>query len=293
MKSSGHRCRKSLFTQQQAFTLVELLVVMSIIGILVGMLLPAVQQVRESARRTECSNNVRQMSLAFQMHHSSLRYFPTGGWNWDDPPTYSPNPAVGAKQKAGWGFQILPYVEGENVTRSGALTAIGTPNPLFFCPSRRGPEVVELPDNYSPPFGSALITHALTDYAASNREGTGAVRRFEPIRMRDITDGSSNTLLIGGKRLNLAFLGQPQDDDNEGYTAGWNEDTIRRTDLPPAADYQAPIGDGEKLFGSSHPQVVNCALADGSVRAISYSVDALTFDLLGKRSDGQTFSLDP
>ena len=103
---------------------------------------------------------------------------------------------------------------------------------------------------------------------------------------------SHDTLIVGEKRMNLATLGQPQDDDNEGYTAGWNEDTIRSTDLPPATDYLADIGDGEKLFGSSHPGTVNMVFVDGSVHALAYFIDAETFANLGNRKDGQSINLD-
>ena len=105
-------------------------------------------------------------------------------------------------------------------------------------------------------------------------------------RFADLTDGTAHTLLVAEKRMNLRFLGQPQDDDNEGYTAGWNEDTIRRTTRPPAPDHRDPTGDGDKLFGSSHPGRMNAAFADGSVRPVSYAVDRLTFELLGDRADG-------
>ena len=130
------------------------------------------------------------------------------------------------------------------------------------------------------------MTHALSDYAAGNREQTGIVRRFTPLRIAEVTDGLSHTLLLGDKRLNVRQLDEPQDDDNEGYTVGWNEDTIRRTDEPPQPDHDGGE-DGEKLFGSSHPGVFNAALADGSVHSVSYEIAAEAFERLGNRSDGQ------
>src|SRR5258708_25127169 len=132
------------------------------------------------------------------------------------------------------------------------------------------------------------MTHGLCDYAASNKEGTGAVQQFDPVRIMEITDGTSNTLLIGEKRMNRSLLGAKQPDDNQGYTCGFNYDTIRKTARPPAPDYFAPIGDGAGLFGSAHPGVVNFAFADGSVHPIRYSIDPIVFKYLGQRNDGQT-----
>jgi prepilin-type N-terminal cleavage/methylation domain-containing protein len=273
------------------FTLVELLTVIAIVGILIALLLPAVQASREAARRASCENNLKQICLAFQNHHATLRFFPTGGWNWNTPPTYlGGHPQVGAEQRAGWGFQILPFLEGNTAWQAGAVTAVGAADPVFFCPSRRSPQTVSTPDAYQPPLTSSTVVHALCDYAASNREGTGVVRRKDPVRIRQIADGTSQTLLAADKRLNLQFLGQAQDDDNDGYTSGWNLDTIRRTGTPtvgarPEPDYSG-IGDGEKLFGSSHPEIINAAFVDGSVRTISYSVDKVVFNYLGSIGDG-------
>ncbi len=264
----------------------------AIIGILIGMLLPAVQAVREAARRASCSNKLRQLSLAFHLHHDSHDFFPTGGWDWFRPPLFEGGPVIGEQQHAGWGFQVLPYIEANNVWESDALTAIETPNPIFFCPSRRGPQTVVGEDNYFPRFELETVTRALCDYAGSNRDGTGALRRRFPVAFKDVTDGTSNTLLLGDKRLNTATLGSEQDDDNEGYTAGFNEDTIRRTDQPPAADYSAPVGDGEKLFGSSHPGVVMMSFVDGSVKPVSYSIKADVFEFMGNRADGETANQD-
>lgn len=262
----------------------------AIIGALVGMLLPAVQASREAARRTQCSNNLRQLALAFQNHHAAFDEFPSGGWQWDLAPTYDGGrPAVGATQKAGWGFQVLPYIEGAVAWQSGPVAAIGTPAAIFFCPSRRGPQVVQRIDQYNPLLTGGMLDHALCDYAGSNREETGAITRYKSTRLAEITDGASHTLLLGEKRLNVARLGEPQDDDNEGYSVGWNEDTIRRTDKLPKQDYSSDDAedDGEKLFGSSHPAGLHAALADGSVRSLSYEVDESAFERLGNRDDGQ------
>ena len=282
------RLRLSRNRTRSGFTLIELLVVIAIIAMLIALLLPAVQQAREAARRTECKNHLKQIGLAFHNHHDQYRFFPTGGWNWNTPPTFTNgSPAVGEKQRAGWGFQILPFIEAGNVWSSGPVQAISTPNPTFFCPTRRSAQVFTMDDFYEPPLTGDSVSNAQCDYAASNSEGTGVVKRFKPNRFRDITDGTSQTLLIAEKRINRAFLGQQQDDDNEGYTAGWNEDTIRRTDRIPAPDYSAPVGDGERLFGSSHSGGVNALLADGSVRVISYHIDESVFRKLGDRRDGE------
>jgi prepilin-type N-terminal cleavage/methylation domain-containing protein/prepilin-type processing-associated H-X9-DG protein len=285
------------------FTLIELLVVIAVIGTLIGLLLPAVQKVREAAARASCQNNLKQFGLAFHNHHDTLNYFPSGGWFWNTPPTYvNGTPAVGADQQAGWGFQILPYIEADNVWRGGGATtdlgriqvAIGATNKLFFCPTRRRPQTVT--QAYAEYLGGIPVTTALCDYAGSNREKTGVLNKFTPTRMADITDGTSNTLLLGEKRLNLTRLGQRQDDDDIGYTSGWDVDTIRSTETRPAPDYFAPPDNreatGENKFGSSHPGRFNAVFADGSVRPISYAVDPVVFSYLGNRADGQVIGND-
>jgi prepilin-type N-terminal cleavage/methylation domain-containing protein/prepilin-type processing-associated H-X9-DG protein len=283
---------------RRGFTLIELLVVIAIIGILIALLLPAVQKVREAANRANCKNNLKQIGLAFHNHHDSLSYFPTGGWDWSDPPTYNGGqPAVGAEQRAGWGFQILPFLEGDNVWKGGqaandqdrVLVAIATPNKVFFCRSRRPPQTLTFSD---PDYLSGLdATHALCDYAASNLEGTGVVQSVTPVRISDITDGTSNTLMVAEKRINLSYLGQRQPADDIGYTSGWGGDTIRSSGQSPEADYFGPEPE-EQLFGSSHPGRFNAVLADGSVRTIAYGIDPDIFYRLGDINDGEVVDLD-
>src|SRR5688572_11505918 len=127
-----------------AFTLVELLVVIAIIGVLVALLLPAVQAAREASRRTKCSNSVKQFGLAFHNHHDVLGLFPDGGENWS--PTAYPRsfqqgaPATAPNQNWGWGYQILPYIEQTSVWQNADDAVVrGVTLPVYFCSSRRKP----------------------------------------------------------------------------------------------------------------------------------------------------------
>jgi prepilin-type N-terminal cleavage/methylation domain-containing protein len=289
--------RTHRYAPRLGFTLIELLVVIAIVAILMGLLLPAVQKVREAAARAKCCNNLKQIGLAFHNHHDTHRFFPSGGSDWWTVPVYvNGQPAVGTQQDAGWGFQILPFIEADNVWKGGSATtdmdrarvAVGSLNSIFFCPSRRGPQTTTF-TNPAYMGGNPTVT-ALCDYAGSNWEETGVLRYREPTKMADITDGTSNTLLVGDKRLNVSRLGQPDDDDT-GYATGFDNDVIRSTTRPPLPDLHAPTGDGDLRFGSSHTGGFCIVLADGSVHFLTYSIDPVAFRYLGDRSDGQVIDM--
>jgi prepilin-type processing-associated H-X9-DG protein len=129
--------------------------------------------------------------------------------------------------------------------------------------------------------------HALCDYAAANEQGTGAVRQYDPVRIAEIRDGTASVLLLGDKRLNLNQLGLAPKDDNEGYTAGFDQDSIRRTDVPPLPDHRGADPTGQNRFGSSHAGGINAVFGDGSVHFLRFGIAPQVFQALGDRSDGR------
>ena len=171
-------CRK--LAPSHAFTLVELLVVIAIIGVLVALLLPAIQAARESARRTQCINQLKQISLAAINHESSQGFLPSGGWGYKW--IGDPDRGFGRTQPGGWPFSILPYLEagaaaaiGEGLPEAEKKVALArqkvTPIPMFYCPSRHAPGLGygnESSHNADQVIDGAFIELvAKTDYAAN------------------------------------------------------------------------------------------------------------------------------
>jgi prepilin-type N-terminal cleavage/methylation domain-containing protein/prepilin-type processing-associated H-X9-DG protein len=173
---------------RRGFTLVELLVVIAIIGILIALLLPAIQAARETARITQCKNNLKQIGLAFQTHHSTYKQFPTGGWGWNW--TGDPDRGQGKTQPGGWAYNILPFMEEQTVHDLGkGMDAYGTPKqqalgqqistPVkgFACPTRRS-EFATFPFTLAgagATYGNFIVAASdkvsRADYAASAGDG--------------------------------------------------------------------------------------------------------------------------
>ncbi|MDO4585603.1 MAG: DUF1559 domain-containing protein, partial [Planctomycetia bacterium] len=226
-------------SQVAGFTLVELLVVIAIIGMLVGLLLPAVQQAREAARTMQCNNQLRQLGLACLNYETTHQRFPSGGWYyfWVGDPDRS-----GVKQPGSWCFSLLPYLEQnalaqmgmdgdpDNVSdtqKKGALEVIRTPLAVFLCPSRR-PVALTLTSHNSyyncnaqerpayaaktdyagnygdhsdnPQAGNAVKTLSEGDALAPITKN-GLIFQCSQVTMAEIYDGSSNTYLLGEKYL--------------------------------------------------------------------------------------------
>lgn len=252
--------------RRRGFTLIELLVVVAIIAILMALLLPAVQKVRQAANKMKCGNHLKQIGTAFHAYHHDYNRFPDGGQHWSFPRTFAgpplpPNnqpyphffgvePAAAPYQNWGWAYQILPYVEQQSLWRLGSGTAAipdaqnaeiaRTPIHIYFCPSRRAPMVLlnggglgitssaaRAQIDYAGNGGTSTTNGLLTQ--RGNNETASSTPRQPFVSLRDgvIPDGTSNTVLAGDKRLRTSGLGGNMSDDNEGYCTGWDHDTIR------------------------------------------------------------------
>ena len=296
------------------FTLIELLVVIAIIAILIGLLLPAVQRVREAASRVKCQNNLKQMGIACHAYHDTVGRFPYVR-------------SGGGQKRHNWTLLLCPYIEQDNVHRTfqspitGVSQTDGFNNftstdptivaarssaiSVFLCPSRRATGQLTAIDP-----GNLTVTGTPGDYAASSGDtgtapttgvfkfanGTLAQLRELAPRMADITDGTSNTVMIGEKHLRPA--GQTPGavyDPNADivvFSAGIQNSFHRRGGASwPIA--QNPLTTINSQFGSWHPGVCQFVLADGSTRAIKNSLPGTTLGFLTNIADGQvTTDLD-
>ena len=255
-------------------TLVELLVVIAIIGLLVAILLPAVQAAHEAARRSQCVNHLKQIALGVIEHEHVQKFYPSGGWGWAW--LGDPDRGYGQHQPGSWEYNILPFIEEESVylIGAGASPAVkqttraqlaATPIATFHCPSKRNN--LSFPWTWSNPALSILPTGSgKSDYAINagsqsvcefgwgpvdENDGdnphslwwhdtsgfTGVSFEHSIVKQRTITDGTSKTYMIGEKILNPDNYNNGLDgSDNTSMYSGFTSDNFRTTSIPPSPD---------------------------------------------------------
>jgi prepilin-type N-terminal cleavage/methylation domain-containing protein len=329
---------KMKFFRNRGFTLVELLVVIAIIGILISLLMPAVQSAREAGRRLSCINNLKQIGLAVLNHENATKRFPTGGWGWKW--VGDPDRGNSQNQPGGWAYNILPFLEQNNLHNlcmglkgpnkyDAAADMIDMPLPEFICPSRRTAMRYPYHPGISPQTFNATSTStsSRTDYAVNRGDffvdriegptsyedtyfkwpdttqitGISFIRSM--IKATDITDGQSNTYLIGEKYINPldystgrdpgddSSICQGDDYDNARFVGHAhfiiknNQSVIEDVPVPPVKDMRTYSD--SFCFGSAHPSTWQVSLCDGSVHTVNYDIDSELHRRLGNRCDGQ------
>jgi len=343
----------------RGFTLVELLVVITIIGILIALLLPAVQAAREAARMLQCQNNLKQVGLAALNHEQINGWLPSGGWGYEW--VGDPDCGFGPRQPGGFFYNALPYMEQQVLhdmqqaaaPQSAARKLLAyqmcqTALPALCCPTRRGPVLHPVQaNNYSQLQNATLPQNATwfsADYAANGgsyqvsftnppsssgptswAQGSqwcdilanpppsgspfadttntnGVCTQRSRVKMADITDGTTNTYLVGEKYLDpdFYFTGNDWGDDQCAFAGDLADDVCRYTgkDSPPNVVTLPPFPDTPGLgsgayatiFGSAHAVGFNMAFCDGSVHVMNYTLDPLVHNDLGNRHDGVTIT---
>ncbi|HWL08486.1 MAG TPA: DUF1559 domain-containing protein [Planctomicrobium sp.] len=314
------------------FTLIELLVVIAIIAILVALLLPAVQQAREAARRTDCKNRLKQIGLALHNYHDTHTLFPSG----EIVLTSACPQAASARRGASWTVMILPYLDEtpryQLFDFNGTFANIGNdttgltnepqqvrPLPKFQCPSDPNASPAEPNSNYRGVQGGGLQSAALcTTGDASNSRvffNNGVLFTNSSMKMRDLTDGSSNTFLVGESRWWFARgKNTPWGIGGAGTHFTWAS-SIRNADASshvcvvaaavdpinaPQVDYDpgvgpysshpaglgAVVGTHTRGFGSWHTGGCHFLMADGSIQFYSENMSSVVYRQLAQRADG-------
>ena len=294
-RTTDHGQRPTTCTSPpRAFTLVELLVVIAIIGILVALLLPAIQAAREAARRTSCANNITQLGLAAHNYEFNFETLPPGVTNPKGPVRNEPE-----GQHVSWIVKLLPYMEETTLFRkfdqdAGAYASVNAPvrscvvSPLI-CPSYPGEETLKEKS-------IAVTTYAACYHdveAPIDVDNHGLMFLNSHVRFNEIYDGSSHTLLLG--ELLSA-------DSSLGWVSG-TRSTLRNTGKIEVAkpQFAAPEQSEDELtvnknvaeslivggFGSHHPGIIMTSFADGSTRAINENIDLAAWHQIGNRAYGE------
>ena len=308
----------SIARSPRGFTLVELLVVIAIIGVLIALLLPAVQQAREAARRLQCRNNIKQLGLALHNYHDTFLVFPSGNLTTDTQyPPRSANDPEGTM--APWTVLVLPYLEQDNLHNqfdfespftshisqtTPNATIQRTPNKAFQCPSfpRNGNE--ELKNNYFGVMGGVDVNNTPPRWELSGSVNyrvfdNGVLFQNSKISFRDITDGTTNTFMIGesvdqktaygsGSPTHHGWAqGARTHNGSNGYlnnVAATENPINRAADLLAAGWHDHAVW--QSTFGSQHPGGAQFLYADGSVPWVSETMNLPIYQQCGVRNDG-------
>ena len=325
-------------TGRRGLTLIELVVALAIIGILIALLLPAVQAAREAARRAQCSNNLKQIGLAMLTYESALRSFPASAVV-KGQTAAAPVPGSPRKDGVGAGFSwmvsILPFLEqvalfdtmdfesapydGSREHKMAARTFIS----LYTCPSYAGPKFSQAPEY--PPSSQALSNYAglgashaaslyrtETEPIGGKKHPNGLLGPGTWVRIYDVKDGTSNTLLVCETReekyaawfdgttaavVALAEQTSPKfehDQPKPGVATSLNYGDAKA--VPPKAYLPAASHSGKDDWvhgpSSRHPGVANHVMADGSVHAMANSIDAGVYMFLVTRAGGEVARID-
>ena len=310
--------RPRIRSPRRGFTLVELLVVIAIIGVLVALLLPAVQAAREAARRMSCSNNLKQIGLALHNYHGAHRVFPPG---WMQAST--PDVDGGFGERWSWMVFILPHLEQSAVydplnVRDGRQPIPLADDPraqvvlsVYLCPSDPGGNFNEsYPDpngNFYPKSNYPGVHGRGEAVSTQIRGQNGLFGKASRVRFADILDGSSNTFAVGERDARsrgqgvFGTLGDPF-----RHAAVWIRATPRPGSITPTTQHGRSVagvctdipgstrrlnGASSRAFGSAHVGGAHFQMADGSVRFVSESIDPVTYGRLAHRSDGKAVEL--